>query len=278
MKVVNGTATIFLYSLNGQIIAELNAAGNTTVEYVYLNGLPLAQIANGNTYYYHNDHLGTPQKMTDGTGAVMWSADYKPFGEATITVSTITNNLRFPGQYFDAETGLNYNYMRDYNPAIGRYIEKDPIGFRGGINLYAYVKNQPTNRIDPYGLLDAGTAAGFGGSAYGLYQDFTKLPTTPGKAALWGVDVISNQLGIISGLLPDSAAKSYADVALGTLGVGIAVVGDSYLAPVLAGYALGDAINKMQLYGSNQTVGDWWVDYWWNLNHPQEQPKKQGCQ
>ncbi len=100
----------------------------------------------------HNDHLGTPQKLTDSSGAVVWAADYKPFGEATITVSTITNNLRFPGQYFDAETGLNYNYFRDYNPAIGRYIEKDPIGLRGGINLYAYVKNNPITRVDPRGL------------------------------------------------------------------------------------------------------------------------------
>ena len=74
------------------------------------------------------DHLATPQKMTDRTGTVVWSADYNPFGAATITVSTITSNLRFPGQYYDAETELNYNYMRDYNPVIGRYIESDPIG------------------------------------------------------------------------------------------------------------------------------------------------------
>src|SRR5271169_6581565 len=75
----------------------------------------------------HTDHLGTPHKMTDTNQAVVWFAYYKPFGAATVTVSTITNNLRFPGQYFDAETGLNYNYRRDYNPVIGRYIEADPL-------------------------------------------------------------------------------------------------------------------------------------------------------
>jgi RHS repeat-associated protein len=107
-----------------------------------------------NTYYYHNDHLGTPQKMTDASGTVVWSADYKPFGEATITVSTITNNLRFPGQYYDAETGLNYNYFRDYNPAIGRYVEADPIGLMGGSNPFIYVENNPLIIFDPYGLLD----------------------------------------------------------------------------------------------------------------------------
>ena len=91
--------------------------------------------------------------MTDGSGVVVWSADYKPFGEATITVSTITNNLRFPGQYFDAETGTLYNYFRDYNPAIGRYIESDPLGIRGGMNhLNVYADNNPINFTDPDGL------------------------------------------------------------------------------------------------------------------------------
>ncbi len=91
--------------------------------------------------------------MTDAAGVVVWAADYKPFGEATITVSTITNNLRFPGQYFDAETGLNYNYIRDYAPMIGRYIEADPLGIRRGENhLYVYVENKPVILTDPTGL------------------------------------------------------------------------------------------------------------------------------
>lgn len=90
--------------------------------------------------------------MTDGSGQVVWSADYKPFGEATVTVSTITNNLRFPGQYFDAETGMNYNYYRDYNPVIGRYAQADPIGLDAGVNLYSYVGNGPLNNTDPLGL------------------------------------------------------------------------------------------------------------------------------
>jgi len=153
-KNVNGVATVFHYSLSGQIIAESNSAGSSTAEYVYLNSQPLAKIEGSNVYYYHNDHLGTPQKLTDSTGTVVWSADYKPFGEATITVSTVTNNLRFPGQYYDAETGLNYNYFRDYNPSIGGYIESDPIGLWGGINLYRYVGNNPIYWTDPIGLFE----------------------------------------------------------------------------------------------------------------------------
>ncbi len=91
--------------------------------------------------------------MTDATGNVVWAADYKPFGEATITVSTITNNLRFPGQYFDAETGLLQNGYRDYNFSLGRYVEADRIGILEGENhLYVYTGNDPINDADPLGL------------------------------------------------------------------------------------------------------------------------------
>jgi RHS repeat-associated protein len=101
---------------------------------------------------YHNDHLGTPQKMTDSSGTIVWAADYKPFGEATITVSTITSNLRGKGQYADAETGLLYNYSRNLNTTIGRYNEADRIGLRGGINPYRFVANNPIRFKDPYGF------------------------------------------------------------------------------------------------------------------------------
>jgi len=100
----------------------------------------------------HNDHLGTPQKMTNSSGTAIWAADYKPFGETFNITGPITNNLRFPGQYYDAETGVNYNYRRDYNPVLGSYIEADPIGIEEGNQLYAYAGNNPIMRIDPQGL------------------------------------------------------------------------------------------------------------------------------
>lgn len=118
-------------------------------------------------YYYHNDHLGTPQAMTDASGTVVWKADYLPFGEAIVDEDPdgdylpVTNNLRFPGQYFDIETGLHYNWHRDYSPGVGRYFESDPIGLKGGFNVFVYAKNNPVRFMDPAGneIIGGGTGA-----------------------------------------------------------------------------------------------------------------------
>jgi RHS repeat-associated protein len=118
-------------------------------------------------FLYHADHLGTPVAMTDGTGAVVWRAEHLPFGGIhSLPVSMVTNNLRFPGQYFDPETGLNQNFFRDYDAATGRYREPDPMADLSHRSLqsptfdtellspwYTYVGANPTNYIDPLGLL-----------------------------------------------------------------------------------------------------------------------------
>ncbi|MDO6424912.1 RHS repeat domain-containing protein [Saccharophagus degradans] len=110
-------------------------------------------------FFVHNDHLGTPQIITDGTQAVVWEVTSQtPFGIVEINEDpdgdgiALEFNVRFPGQYFDEELGVNYNYFRDYDPSLGRYIQSDPIGLAGGINTYAYVGGNPLNFIDEDGL------------------------------------------------------------------------------------------------------------------------------
>ena len=103
-------------------------------------------------YYLHNDHLGTPRVVTDQQRNVKWRADYSPFGETILHVDDIEMPLRMPGQYYDRESGLHYNYFRDYDPTLGQYIQSDPIGLDGGLNTYSYVGSNPLSYVDPYGL------------------------------------------------------------------------------------------------------------------------------
>ena len=156
-KTVNGQTTYYLYNQSGQLLAELDHSGQTMVEYVWLGTQPLAMIHSGRAsavvYYLHTDHHNTPQVVSDNQGTVVWRADYDAFGQATVASgSPLTFNLRFPGQYFDSETGLHYNYYRDYDPSTGRYIQSDPIGLQGGLNTYAYVGGNPLRFTDPLGL------------------------------------------------------------------------------------------------------------------------------
>jgi RHS repeat-associated protein len=110
------------------------------------------------TYYIHADHLNTPRVISNNARQVVWRWDnLDPFGvnapdENPGGIGTFTCNLRFPGQYFDRETNLHYNYFRDYDPWAGRYVESDPIGLIGGLNTYLYARANPARYSDPRGL------------------------------------------------------------------------------------------------------------------------------
>ena len=152
-KSAGGVDVLYVYGLDGELLAEVDAGtGQTQREYVWLDGQLVAYLVDGTVYHVHNDHLGTPQALTDETGATVWKASYSPFGKATVTTEQIKFNLRFPGQYYDAETGLHYNWHRYYDPNTGMYITSDPIGLAGGINTYAYALNNPAIYTDPTGL------------------------------------------------------------------------------------------------------------------------------
>ena len=104
--------------------------------------------------YLHTDHLGKPQFATDAGGAVIWDAgaSVTPFGDGINLAAAFAQQLQFPGQYYDAETGLSHNHHRTYDPTLGRYLQSDPIGLAGGLNRYAYVGGNPVSFVDPEGL------------------------------------------------------------------------------------------------------------------------------
>jgi len=156
--------TYYFYSAEG-LIAEADSNGQLTKSYGYAPGstfttnplwmkVPASGTQTAATYYtYQNDHLGTPMKLLNQSGVTVWSATYDAFGRATVDpASTVSNNFRYPGQYYDAETGLHYNWNRYYDPATGRYSTSDPIGLWGGINTYTYVFSNPLKWTDAMGL------------------------------------------------------------------------------------------------------------------------------
>jgi len=149
------STTWFIYDENDHLIAEYDGSGNLINEYVYLNDRPIALLRSNNLYYVYTDHLGTPRAITDTNNALQWTWENKEaFGNNSPVevVAGFQFNLRFPGQYFDNETHLNYNIHRDYNSTWGRYMSSDPLGLAAGINTYGYVNGNSLGWSDRLGL------------------------------------------------------------------------------------------------------------------------------
>ena len=155
--------TVFMQDEAGRLVGEYNGSGHLIEETVWLGDIPVATLQpNGsggvNIYYVPTDHLNTPRKVAQPTtGTLAWRWDADPFGTAAPNqnpagLGTFPYNLRFPGQYYQAETGLNQNMQRDYDPVIGRYVESDPIGLKAGVNTYLYADADPISVFDRSGL------------------------------------------------------------------------------------------------------------------------------
>lgn len=178
----------FLYE-DGKLHAETDQHGSILRQYLWLGNQPLAVIdtpagrapagegalmqvmrdlatvlrawvgSDEQISWLHPDHLGSVALATDAAGVAIWQASYSAHGAATIKASpragrnTFTMNLRLPGQYWDAATGLHYNRHRYYDPQSGRYLTPDPLGMPDGPNSYVYVKNNPLRYVDPEGLV-----------------------------------------------------------------------------------------------------------------------------
>jgi RHS repeat-associated protein len=156
--------TIFVQDEGGHLIGEYDGSGNLVEETVWLRNIPVATLRpNGsggvNIFYVHTDHLNTPRKVSrPSDNQLVWRWDADPFGSASdnqnpVGLGTFVYDLRFPGQYYMAETGLSQNYHREFDPLTGRYVQSDPVGLAGGnYATYAYVRSSPVGFIDPLGL------------------------------------------------------------------------------------------------------------------------------
>lgn len=154
-KNVNGNIKRYVYD-GFDLLLEYD--GNNVLEANYTHGLGIDSLLfaerQGAQLNYHTDGLNNTTEITDATGAVVKSYAYDSFGNIVSENGTIENSFTYTGREFDSESGLYYYRTRYYDPSTGRYIQEDPIGLLGGINLYSYVSNNPVNFIDPFGLFD----------------------------------------------------------------------------------------------------------------------------
>jgi RHS repeat-associated protein len=173
----------FLYGDQLRVIAELNALGATVSTFVYgtRTNVPDYMTRAGVTYRIISDHLGSPRLVVNtATGAVVHQLDFDEFGRVLVDTNPGFQPFGFAGGLYDGDTGLVRFGARDYDPTVGRWTTKDPIGFAGGdANLYAYTMNDPVNLIDPSGLLFGGTinaGEAYGEAALGTYADILADP------------------------------------------------------------------------------------------------------
>ncbi len=267
-KIVDGKTTHFHYDADGLLICETDAGGNAIRDYVYLNREPVAMRVSGIWYWFLCDHLGTPQKLIDNSGNLVWEAAYLPFGKARVLTAEVENNLRFPGQYFDEETELHYNWHRYYDPETGRYISADPIGLSGGVNLYAYVQNDPVNFIDPHGLFVGKILAGTFGRMAGRTAQESAVAGMMADGTVSLAIEASGASPNIPGLLGYAADGLQIQGGTQLVGLGSAIAAQGIVTPAIpaalaggGGYLIGLGINNIYERISGQSLGgdiyDW---------------------
>ena len=203
-----------VYGPDGNRIAEYNEATGALIrQYIWLQGAPIAVVEGGVVSFVRSDHIGRPVFATDSTGVKVWTAAYLPFGGVRVTTGT-PPTARFPGQWFQSETGLHQNWMRDYDPTTGRYMQADPFRLVDGASVYGYAGQNPGRYVDPTGQCFGPAAALMGACIAGglfiggmildylsndcyTYMDFaySALSNWPGARAFRGLGALGRGLG-----------------------------------------------------------------------------------
>jgi RHS repeat-associated protein len=154
LKVNSNGFTNYVYDEAGHTVGEYAQGSPSGVETVYLNDVPVAVLTPQGNFYVVADHIDTPLVLAQPDGTTVWDwRNRDPFGNNTPITTPIlpAYDHRFPGQVADVETGLFYNYFRDYDPQTGRYVQSDFIGLKGGVNTYTYAEGNPLGKVDPTG-------------------------------------------------------------------------------------------------------------------------------
>jgi len=184
----DGTIIHYHYDDQGRMISETDGVtGAILREYIWFGLSPVAITGVDGLHFIHTDHLGRPTFVTDPSGTSVWDGGITtPFGVSLNTVGAFTQNLMFPGQYRDEETGYDQNWNRTYDPELGRYLQSDPIGLAGGLNRYAYVGGNPVSYVDPRGLNSTTFPPG---SAFGIAasQSAKKAKTAAKTRNIYGL-------------------------------------------------------------------------------------------
>jgi RHS repeat-associated protein len=201
---------LHLYGEGGEWLGSYGAGGTPGQQVVWLGSKPVALIQAGKILYVESDHLGSPRAVIDpqrDMAVWRWSLLGEAFGSGLPAEDPDQDgvpqafDLRFPGQRFDSASGLSYNYFRDYDSEVGRYVQSDPLGLIGGLSTYAYANQGPLKFVDPFGLAASDacrvawvTTCAVGGGAVGFWGGGIVLGTAGS-----GVPVAGNAAGFVAG-------------------------------------------------------------------------------
>ncbi len=230
VKAIEGSATtFFVYGLAIDPIWE--KTGTTETRHVYANGMRIAKLVGGSTYYVHADALGSTWRITDASKNVVLSTSYEPFGRSWGTSGSLasTERYRFVGERNDTESGLTYLRARQYDPKTGRFTGMDPVlgalGMPQTLNRYPYAVNNPTRYTDPSGECPNCVAAGVG-AAIGAFIGYVGCGILTGGWATWDCVIAAGAGAAVGALAGFTFGASLALV--GSAGLGTATAGGGF--------------------------------------------------
>ena len=214
-----------------RLCEERDASDNVTKRF-----LGEGEQIGGTNYYFTFDHLGSVREMTDGNGTIRARYDYDPYGRRTKLQGDLDADFGFTGYYVHQPSGLQFALYRAYDADLGRFINRDPIGENGGLNLYDYVGNNPANTTDlsgefnPYVVIGIGVAVGIGIFAYEIHKTGGKIQNIDATGADFQstINLISKGADTIEENLQHNP-QNYSDIYKGTVIVGERCVFGGYL-------------------------------------------------